>query len=198
MKPLRRFILLHRRWFAAGLIAIAVFSGLTALRAAPPGAEVPVAAHDLPAGHTIKADDVRQVRVSQAPAGNSLVRSELTNRVIAAPMREGEMITDQRVLGPDLLAGYDDGMVLVRVAVDEPSARTVQVGDTVSVLGGDDSSEFLVKNVKVAMSDESDDAELGSYRESLVGVVVPRDDAPKLAQNAKQGLTLVVENGQDR
>lgn len=191
MKTLRRFVLVHRRWFAAALLAVAVFSGLSALRAEPPGVPVLVASHDLAAGHTLTDSDTRTVRMSEQPSGSDL--SHVTGRVVAAPMRAGEVVTDRRLLGPDLLAGYDGDSVLVRVAVDQASARTVSAGDVVSVLAGDDSG-YVVKRARVAMADAQEDP--GAFSESLIGLIVRRDDAPQLARHTDSGLTLVLENRQ--
>src|SRR5699024_1906032 len=105
---------------------------------------------------------------------------------------------DRRLLGPDLLAGYDEDAVLMRVAVDSASARTVGVGDVVSVLGAGDSQEYLATRVRVAMGDSQAEgqAKAGAFGESLVGLIVPRGQAPQLARNAQAGLTLVLEHRQ--
>lgn len=191
MRTLRRFVLVHRRWLAAALLAVAVFSALSAIRSEPPGVPVLVASQDLAAGHTLAETDTHTVRMSERPSGADL--SQVAGRVVAAPMRAGEVVTDRRLLGPDLLAGYDGDAVLVRVAVDQASARTVAAGDVVSVLAGDD-PDYVVKRARVAMGDGQQDT--GAFSESLIGLIVQRDDAPQLARHAESGLTLVLEHRQ--
>lgn len=106
---------------------------------APPGAEVVVAARDLPAGTALAVPDLRTVAMPTAvvPAGAARQPGALLGRVIAGPVRRGEPVTDVRLVGPGLTAGLDPGTaVAVPVRLSDPQAATlVRAGDRVDVLG---------------------------------------------------------------
>jgi pilus assembly protein CpaB len=122
---------------AALLAALAV---LTAVRAAtaPPPADHPVlvAAGDLPGGTVLTAEDVHVEHLPAAgvPAGSATEPGGAVGRVLAAPLREGEPVTDVRLVGPGLLVGYP-GAVLAPVRVaDVGAVALLAVGDVVDVL----------------------------------------------------------------
>jgi pilus assembly protein CpaB len=141
---LRRSLRRRRRTIVAGLamtaaaLVLAVPHG-TAL----PGRRSPVlvAAHDLPAGAGLRASDVTTARLPprQVPAGAVTRLGEATGRTLAGPVRSGEPITDLRLLGPALLAGYGDGKRLVAAPVriaDAGTAALLRPGDRIDVLAG--------------------------------------------------------------
>jgi Flp pilus assembly protein CpaB len=96
----------RRRWVVAALVAGAVGSALYAL--APPGPAsraVLAAARDLAAGAALASDDVTTVRVPAGvvPSGALTPDSWTEGLLLTGPVRRGEVLTDVRTLGPDLL-----------------------------------------------------------------------------------------------
>lgn len=95
----RRSVLVRRRVLAAVLAAVAVAAGLRALAPPPPDtAPVLVATHDLAAGDSVAADDVvaRDWPADAVPHGAVALR-DVVGRVLAAPLRAGEPVTDLRI-----------------------------------------------------------------------------------------------------
>lgn len=131
---------------AVGLLLAA--AAVLALRPAPgdppaaPAAlstDVVVAAHDLAAGTTLAAADLRVVSMPSAvvPAGASRRAAGLIGRTAAGAVRRGEPLTDARIVGPGLTAGLRPGesaAVPVRLA-DPDAAALIRPGDRVDVLG---------------------------------------------------------------
>lgn len=139
LRRLRRAVLAHRRGLASLCAVLAVGATLRA-HAVPPPPRVPVlvAAHDLGSGALVTADDLvtRSFTPESVPAG-TLRRAALLGRTTAAPVRAGEPLTDVRLVGPGLLAGYP-GAVAVPVRIGDPAAvRLLEVGDRVDVLAAD-------------------------------------------------------------
>lgn len=129
-----------RRLLAALCAGVAV---LTAIKAVTPAAErtivVWAAARDLAGGSPLGARDVRAVAlpVASVPAGVLRAGTQIVGRLLAAPMRRGEPLTDVRLLGPSLLTALPEpGLVAVpvRVADGSAAAALVHPGDVVDVL----------------------------------------------------------------
>lgn len=130
-------MLARRRAAAALLAGLAV---LTAIRAAqgPPEPTVPVvvAAADLPGGVTVTAADLDTVDfpASTVPEGVTRSPTDVVGRVVAAPLRRGEPLTDVRLVAAGLLEGYP-GRVAVPIRVaDVGSVGLLRVGDRVDVV----------------------------------------------------------------
>ncbi|MDX6199014.1 MAG: pilus assembly protein CpaB [Actinomycetota bacterium] len=134
----RRAVSRHRSLLAAGLAAGSLAAALNVLAPhAPPGVPVLTADRDLPGGTSLTAHDLRVVRLPRAlvPAGSLDSASAVVGRVLAAPLRRGEALTDIRLAGADLLTTQADGVVAVPVRVaDAASAALVTAGDRVDVL----------------------------------------------------------------
>lgn len=144
----------HRRTIAATLAATSALLAVAMLRphgpagscgAPPPTVPILVTTHDVRAGAVLTGRDVRPVAVPRvlAPAGAVPAVARLVGRTLAAPMRAGEPVTDLRLVGPSLLAGYalpgaDMVAAPVRVA-DAGTVRLVRPGDLVDVLAADPS-----------------------------------------------------------
>lgn len=130
-RSLRRAVLRRRRLLAAALTAVAVAAGLHAV-AAPPPARVPVlvAAHDLPAGVVLGAGDLRPASFAPdtVPAG---LATGAVGRMLAAPLRRGEPVTDVRLVGPGLADGHP-GLTALPVRLPDPG-----VGDLIDLLATD-------------------------------------------------------------
>lgn len=132
---LGRLVRRYRRLVVALLLAVASGVAVDAATAVPPpGTPVTSAARDLPAGTTLQGADLVQVAVPRGavPAG-ALPRDDLVGRVLAAPVRRGEAVTDVRLLGS--VSGLGAGQVAVAVRLGDAGAvRWVQPGQRVDVL----------------------------------------------------------------
>ena len=130
----------RRRLVAAGLAAVAVVAGLRAVSpAAAPTVAVWSAARDLNGGRPLTAADLAVVALPSGlvPAGALRAGARITGRLLAAPMRRGEPLTDVRLLEPSLLASLPDPHLVavpVRVADGSAAAALVHAGDVVDVL----------------------------------------------------------------
>ena len=134
---------LARRIAAAGLVVLA---GVAAWRPDPDGdrAQVVVAAHDLPPGAALTADDVRLEKrlVPSIPDGSQSDLDTVVGSTLAGPARRGEVLTDVRLLGRRLAesaAGPDARIVPVHPA-DSALADLVRAGDIVDVVAGSDTA----------------------------------------------------------
>lgn len=129
----------RRRVVVALLVALAVGSAVHALRPPPPRTtQVLVAAHDLPAGRRLLATDLapRDWPAGATPGG---LLTRPLGRVLAAPVRRGEPVTDVRVTptGKPGSAGVPAGWVAVTVRLTDPAGSLlVAPGDRVEVLAG--------------------------------------------------------------
>lgn len=127
----------HRRLLAGGLAAAAV---AFAIEAASPGApatvDVVVAARDLPGGTVLGPADVTVAAFPPAAVpGGVIGREAASGALLAAPVRAGEPITDRRVLGPGLLAGWGPDVVAAPVRVaDAGAAGYLRPGDRIDLL----------------------------------------------------------------
>jgi Flp pilus assembly protein CpaB len=127
----------YRRWLAATLAGGSALLIISANEPEPlPRLEVYMAARDLPAGTRLQPGDLalKPLASSTIPSGALTAASAPIGRVLAAPVREGEAITDVRVIGPGLLE-QQQGLVAAPVRISDAAAvRLLSVGDVVSVL----------------------------------------------------------------
>jgi pilus assembly protein CpaB len=112
-------------------------SGALPSNHAGPTARVLVAVRDLAAGAALTSRSVRLVAVPAdlVPAGAVVSLDAAGDRIIAAPVRRGEPITDARLLGPGLVAGLsppDMRAVPVRLA-DAQTATLLRAGDQIDL-----------------------------------------------------------------
>jgi pilus assembly protein CpaB len=138
-----------RRATAAGLIVLA---GVIALSPPdpPPGEALVAVTRDLPVGTRIEADDLQIVHDTAAPDGAIRDPATVLGRILAAPARRGEIITDVRLadpVGPDPGPGrvavpvrpadpaivdlLEPGMHVAVVVVTEAGDASVLAGDAV-------------------------------------------------------------------
>lgn len=140
-RDLGRALAARRRLLAAGLAAAAVAFALTAVRPAPPPtARVLAAANDLAAGVRLDRTHLTTVALPSGavPDGALRARQDAAGRLLATPMRAGEPLTDVRLVGPALLAGYGPDTVAAPVRVaDAGVVRLLRPGDRVDVLAAD-------------------------------------------------------------
>src|SRR3954471_15343806 len=130
----------HRRTIAAVLAGLALLASLSALAPdRPPSRMVWTAAHDLGGGAPLRGADVVLARLplTAVPAGALQAGSTVVGRLLAAPVRRGEPLTDVRLLGPSLLAALGrPGQVAVpvRLADGAAAAALARPGEVVDVL----------------------------------------------------------------
>ncbi|HEX2362400.1 MAG TPA: SAF domain-containing protein [Jiangellaceae bacterium] len=127
----------HRRLLAAGLAAGAVALALQAAEPEPdPTVPVVAAAHDLPGGTRLSVDDLRLVEFppDRVPAGAVASIDAAVGEQLAGPVREGEPLTDVRMLGPGVLTGWGVDLVATPVRVADPGVvALVRPGDSVDL-----------------------------------------------------------------
>jgi Flp pilus assembly protein CpaB len=191
-------VLVHRRLLAAVLAALAVLAGIQAA-AEPPGptTAVVVARTDLAGGRVLSSADLTtaEVPVAAVPAGTVTSAVGLTGRLLAAPLRRGEPVTDVRLLAPGLLAGYP-GLVAAPVRIaDRASVRLLRVGDHVDLVATnpDGGTAATVASDAAVVAMPKDRGQDGSFSEgALVVVAVPRDRALALAQASVSAVVSVL------
>jgi hypothetical protein len=127
------------RWVRRALaVALFLLAGAMALapRSRPTGADlVWTAAHSLPAGATLSAVDLSATPATGPPDGAFPTTTPIAGRVLAAPVRRGEILTDVRLVGR---AGPDPGPGRVAVPVRPSDGGTVSLltpGVHVAVVG---------------------------------------------------------------
>ncbi|HLZ37916.1 MAG TPA: Flp pilus assembly protein CpaB [Mycobacteriales bacterium] len=141
LREARRALTWHRRLVVALLAAATAAVTVSALAPPPPEtAAVVAASRDLAPGTPIAAGDLRFVRLppSTVPTGSLRAVAAAVGRIPVGPVRAGEPLTDARLLGPSLVAGYaGDGLDVVAAPVrvaDAGTAALLRAGDRVDVL----------------------------------------------------------------
>jgi len=179
----------HRGLLAGGLAAGSVAAALGVLApSAPAGEEVLRAARDLPAGTSLAAADLVRAQLPRGTAPDGVVRDvdAVVGRLLAAPVRRGEALTDVRLAGAGLLGGTDLLAVPVRLA-DAATAALLHAGDHVDVLaaatspGAPAQAQVVVDDAQVlavpATADDNGDG-------ALVVLAADADVARRLAAAA--------------
>jgi Flp pilus assembly protein CpaB len=193
----RRLLLARRRPLAALCAGVAVVGGVHAARPTPPPTvAVTVAARDLPAGSILTRDDlaVRRFPTADAPAGSG---PAAVGRTLAAPVREGEAVTDVRLVSPSLVSGFPDRVAMpVRIA-DADAAGLLRAGDHIDLLAADPRggrASYVAVNVPVlALPAPADgDGAAGGLTGRLVVVAVLAADVDRIAGAAATDLLSVV------
>jgi Flp pilus assembly protein CpaB len=161
------------------LAAAAVATGIHAARPASPDTrQAVVVAADLPAGHLLENGDVRtrQVVTDMLPDGAVDMDELPVGRLLAAPLRAGQVLTDLSVVSPSALQAHPPGTVLATVRVTDPAAtEAVAVGDRVSVIGADlqargEATVVARRVLVVALPGEEPVGALGEGRPVVVAV----------------------------
>lgn len=191
----RRTVLARRRPLAAAAAALAVGTGVSAARPPdPPTTQVLVAARDLPAGSLLAAGDVRTVDlpVDLVPAGalDALPRS-LTGATLTGPVREGETLTDWRVVRGLAATALPAGDVLTSVRLADPAALVLlETGRRIDLVAADPAGEQAATVVAadalvVAVpAGDTGDGALGVGSGPVVVLAVPPATALALADAA--------------
>jgi len=201
LRRVRRAVLARRRLLAALLAGVAV---LSAVRAAAepvvPTGPVVVAARDLAAGTTVRGSDLRVARLpaDSLPGGSAAEIAPLTGRVLAAPVREGEPVTDVRIVAPGLLDGFP-GLVAAPVRVADPAVvALLAAGDRVDVVaarpdGG--GAEVVVPDAQVAAVPRPSQHSNAMVAGGLVVLAVSEAQALALADAAVSSVLSVFLSG---
>lgn len=183
MDRISGLVLEHRRLLAALFAGLAVLAALTALRQDVDGMRVLVVDRDVRSGHVIGSGDLRTALVPRGAApAHALERDDAVGRRVAGPMREGEIVTDFRVVRAGSLSGYGAGAVLTTIRVDRADgAAAVRVGDRVDVVAvdpdGESDAEVVARGVEVVtVPSEDDDSEA-----TALGLVTTEKNALRLA-----------------
>ena len=198
-RAVRRTVLARRRLLAGLLTAVAVAAGLHAATAEPPpSVAVLVAAHDLPAGVVVGAQDVRRVGFAPDSVPEGLAR-EPTGRTLAAPLRAGEPLTDVRLVGPALTDGYP-GLVAVPVRLpDAGMAGLLRVGDRIDLVSADPqgrSAETIADGVPVlALPDTPTEVGAAGLAGRLVVVGARSSDVARIADASARTFVTIAFSG---
>ena len=167
------------------------------------GQPVVVAAHDLPAGTTLAATDVRVTAWASGdpPSGASTAAADLVGQRLAGPVRSGEPLTDVRLTSPNTLAaaaGTGQVALPLRLA-DGEVASLLQPGSRVDVLAADGQgvARVVAEAARVLAVPASwgggaggtfgADATMDSFAGALVVVAVTPSVATELAGAAAVG-----------
>lgn len=137
IRAVRHQLRRRRRLIAAALAAGAVLAGLRTIAPPPPDTvAVLVAARDLPSGTLLGERDLvaRDFPAELAPPDST---GAVAGRVLAAPIRRGEVLTDVRLVGPGLAdAAPGETVVPVRLP-DAGMAALLRAGDEVDLVATD-------------------------------------------------------------
>lgn len=182
-----------RRVVAALLV---VCAALAAFRSDPDrgSADVVVAVRDLTPGDVVEAADLRvdRVDVDARPSGALTAVVDASGHTVASPVRQGETITDVRLLGPRLAAAaigpdVDARIVPLRLA-DPELAELLRAGDAVDVVtvSGESSESSASAVGRILAADAtvvlvSAPGTGAARREQLVLVALPADAATSVA-----------------
>lgn len=199
MDRIRRLADEHRRLLAAVCAALAVLTGLSALRQTPHTETILVARHDLASGTVVSASDIGTADVPRSAVPDHVLdRPRAVGRRVAGPMRAGEPLTDVRLVGPGSLDGYGDGAVLTTIRVERADASALGAGDRVDVVavspGGERPAEIVARDVEVVTVPDGADADQAEA--AALGVVTTEEGALALAQaGLSSRLTVITSSG---
>ncbi len=134
----RRRLRRHRRGVTAALAGLCLICSLEAATPARPvTVAVVVAARELSGGASLSGSDLALARLPPAVVPRGALRSvaEALGRTVAGPVRRGEPLTDVRLVGTGLLAGWGAGLVATPVRLaDAAVVGLLRPGDRVDVL----------------------------------------------------------------
>lgn len=159
--------------------------------------------HDLPGGAVLRSHDLRVVAVPEAvtPHGTTSSVDSLLGEVLAAPVRGGEPVTDRRLVGEALVAGYGPGLVAAPLRIaDAAVVRLLEVGDSIDVYAsGRDASRSgpVVVDVPVVTVPRPDDTSAG-HDGALLVVAVSSSQAAALAEASAESVLSISLRGPNR
>jgi Flp pilus assembly protein CpaB len=198
-RAVRRVLLGHRRSIAAVCAAVAVVAGIRSARPpSGPTVTVAVAAHDLPGGTVLVAGDLEQWRYPAGVAPRGSV-ADAAGRMLAAPVRRGEPVTDVRLVAPSLVSAYPGLVALpVRVA-DADAAALLRVGDHVDLVAADPrhaTASYVAVHVPVlALPTPTQESSSGGLSGRLVVIGTVPGDVDRIVGASATDLLSVVISG---
>lgn len=195
-----------RRWAAAGLAATAVLVIVGALRpvAAGGAAGVPtvVMVRDVGAGQRLGPDDVAlATRPDGQRPGSALARVEAAvGRVVTAPLTVHDVVTAERLLGPDLLEGQPEDRVAISVPVLDAASMGVRAGNHVDLYATGSGARAATDVVVLAVHDAEETTGLGTGAPARVTLALNPAQATEVARGlsaleAGQSLVVAVRHG---
>lgn len=96
-----------------------------------------VAARDLPAGQLLRTQDLVELQVAPGVVPEGVVGAP-AGRLLAAPLRAGEPVTDVRLVGDGLAQAQPPGTTVVPIRLsDAGQASLLTVGDRIDLLATD-------------------------------------------------------------
>ena len=142
--------------------------------------------------------DVRTVEMPPdvVPEGAFEATAAAVGARVAAPMRAGEPLTDRRVLGDSLIAGYPAGSVATPVRIEDAEVvALLRAGDHIDLyasIGDQGSATRIVTDAIVMMLPEvTDDRGTGA----LIVLAVDEVEAAKVARASATGVLTVSLRG---
>ena len=181
----------HRRLLRGLALAVAAVIVIGILKpGARQGRNVLVAAHDLQAGISLSAADLlsKTIPADLLPDGALTPGAAILGRTLTSAARRGEVLTDERILSPGLLAGTT-GLVAAAVRItDSASVSLLRPGDRVDVLAAVSRDQkalvqHIIRNALVVAVPRPDPENSGSDG-ALVVLAVTADIATTLARAA--------------
>lgn len=175
-----QFAFYHRRWVAAALVGLAVFSAVSALHLGSPAEPLLVASRDLDSGHIVQPDDLEKVNadVGYLPSNAVTSPDDVIGRHVTGAMRTGEPFTDRRTVDPRVLG---DGLVLTPLTIETNRSSFIRVGDAIDVIAaptdGESGAHVVATKVPVLYT-HTDDA-LGT---TTLGIETPPEIALSIVQ----------------
>jgi Flp pilus assembly protein CpaB len=202
LRRLRRRLLARRRPLAALFAAVAVAAALQANAAPPPRRTmVLTAAHDLGAGVVVRAGDLTSTPFApgSVPTGVLTGPAAAMGRTTSVPVREGEALTESRLLTSGFLHGYP-GLVAVPVRIGDPGAvRLLRAGDRVDLLAADpqghSAARVVGRDVPVLAIPRPGEESPGLTNGALVVLGLPEATALTVAQASVSSFVSVVLTG---
>ena len=203
-------------WLSAFLLSWWVYKRTTAPQARDAVAVV-AAAHDLPTGRRIQADDLKSLMLDRKdlPKGVFLKSADVVERAVATPIVAGELVLNGKLAakgsGEGLTALIEPGLRAVSVQVNEISGVSgfVQPGTRVDVLftrvfsNGDAATTTILQNVKVIAYGRQLDPAVkmdprDTSRPTVATLLATQEQAQKLVLAEQRGrIRLVLRNGLD-
>jgi pilus assembly protein CpaB len=185
-------------------LLLCLAAGITVHQLTPPPSDTVsafAAARDLPAGTALTASDLVDIPIPQrlVTTGSVANSTDAVGKQLAAPLRQGQLLTDSLLVGPGLLAGTPPGSAAVPLRMADPSSiQLVSPGQLVNVVltGGNgydqqSPSEVLASAVPVLWTSGHGGKTgqwLGSAEtEGLIVVAAGPEQAARLAGASTQG-----------
>ncbi|RNL62406.1 pilus assembly protein CpaB [Nocardioides marmoriginsengisoli] len=190
---IHRSLLIHRRGLAALCLGLSCWLVLGEVRAGPARTvEVWTAAHDLPGGAALTADDLRRTKflAETAPPAAALRAEQLVGRTLAAPLARGDVLTRADLVGSRRLDGYPGRSAVGLRIPDADAAALLRPDDHVDLVASDPQQrgagsrdpETLVRDaIVLAVPRAASGPGAGDHPGRLVVFAVPSDDAAHVA-----------------